>query len=327
MSVHTLPLRTAVLGAALSISALFAAPAQAFADDEARRAILELREQVKQLTDQSRQVRLQQADQIEMLQQEIAKLRGQVEQLNWQTSLQQRSSQDQSGGAAQVADPQEQAAFEGPMGLFRAGKYQEAASSFGQFLQSYPDSQLAPQARFYQGSSRYASKDFKGSIQGLQQMVSVGAGVLLLLSVIMPRVLHRIAPTGRWTMLIARLRGVMARNLQRTAPEALFLTGMLNGLLPCGLLYAALLGAAADATALGGALFMLCFGLGTWPALITLRMGAALLTDRTRSTLRKASPVLVAVVAVLMMLRGMGLGIPYLSPAPPAVAEQVVACH
>lgn len=172
MSVHTLPLRTAVLGAALSISALFAAPAQAFADDEARRAILELREQVKQLTDQSRQVRLQQADQIEMLQQEIAKLRGQVEQLNWQTSLQQRSSQDQSGGAAQVADPQEQAAFEGPMGLFRAGKYQEAANSFGQFLQSYPDSQLAPQARFYQGSSRYASKDFKGSIQGLQQMVS-----------------------------------------------------------------------------------------------------------------------------------------------------------
>lgn len=164
-------------------------------------------------------------------------------------------------------------------------------------------------------------------LMGLQQMVSVGAGVLLLLSVIMPRVLHRIAPTGRWTMLIARLRGVMARNLQRTAPEALFLTGMLNGLLPCGLLYAALLGAAADATALGGALFMLCFGLGTWPALITLRMGAALLTDRTRSTLRKASPVLVAVVAVLMMLRGMGLGIPYLSPAPPAVAEQVVACH
>jgi len=172
MSVHTLPLRAAALGAALSVSALFAAPAHAFADDEARRAILELREQVKQLTDQGRQVRLQQADQIEMLQQEIAKLRGQVEQLNWQTSLQQRSSQDQSGGTTQVADPQEQAAFEGPMGLFRAGKYQEAANSFGQFLQSYPDSQLAPQARFYQGSSRYASKDFKGSIQGLQQMVS-----------------------------------------------------------------------------------------------------------------------------------------------------------
>ena len=173
MSVHISPLRAAVLGAALSVSALFAAPAHAFADDEARRAILDLREQVKQLTDQSRQVRLRQADQIEMLQQEIAKLRGQVEQLHWQASVQQRSSQDQAGGApAQVADPQEQAAFEGAMGLFRSGKYKEAAGSFDQFLQSYPDSQLASQARFYQGSSRYASKDFKGSIQGLQQMVS-----------------------------------------------------------------------------------------------------------------------------------------------------------
>ena len=68
MSVHISPLRAAVLGAALSVSALFAAPAHAFADDEARRAILDLREQVKQLTDQSRQVRLRQADQIEMLQ-------------------------------------------------------------------------------------------------------------------------------------------------------------------------------------------------------------------------------------------------------------------
>src|SRR5690606_1159389 len=170
MSVYSLSLRTKVLSAALSLSALIASPAHAFADDEARRAILDMREQIKQLTDQSRRVRLQQADQIEMLQQEVAKMRGQLEQLNWQQSLQQRAGQDQSA-VKQVADPQEQAAFEGPMDLFRNGKYKEAVSSFEQFLQSYPDSQLGPEARFYQGSSRYASKDFKGSIQGLQQMV------------------------------------------------------------------------------------------------------------------------------------------------------------
>src|SRR5690606_27359647 len=171
MSVYTQSLRIALL-TSISLSAVFAAPAQAFSDDEARRAILELREQVKRYEDQNRQARLQFADQIQSMQNEMARMRGQLEQLNWQADLAQRSSQDQSGGATpQVADPQEQAAYEGPMGLFRSGKYKEAASSFGAFLEAYPNSQLAPEARFYQGSSRYASKDFKGAIQGLQEMV------------------------------------------------------------------------------------------------------------------------------------------------------------
>lgn len=172
MSVYPKSLRTAVLATGIALSAAFAAPAQAFSDDEARRAILELREQIKQLTDQNRQARLQLADQMETLQHEMASMRGQIEQLNWQADLEKRSSQDQSGGnTTKVADPQEQAAYETPMGLFRAGKYKEAAASFATFLEAYPDSQLAPEARFYQGSSRYASKDFKGSVQGLTAMV------------------------------------------------------------------------------------------------------------------------------------------------------------
>ncbi|AEC22211.1 exported protein [Pusillimonas sp. T7-7] len=171
MSVYTQSLRIALL-TSIALSAVFVAPAQAFSDDEARRAILELREQVKRYEDQNRQARLQFADQIQSMQNEMARMRGQLEQLNWQADLQQRASQDQTGGnTPQVADPQEQAAYEGPMGLFRSGKYKEAAASFDDFLQAYPNSQLAPEARFYQGSSRYASKDFKGSIQGLQAMI------------------------------------------------------------------------------------------------------------------------------------------------------------
>lgn len=167
-----MPLRTVVLATTLSLSAVFVAPAQAFSDDEARRAILELREQVRQLSEQNRQARLQLADQMETLRHEMAAMRGQIEQLNWKADLDKRASQDQSGGTTtQVADPQEQAAYEGPMGLFRSGKYKEAASSFATFLEAYPNSQLAPEARFYQGSSRYASKDFKGAIDGLQNMV------------------------------------------------------------------------------------------------------------------------------------------------------------
>lgn len=172
MSAYSQTLRIALLTATFSLSTVFTAPVQAFSDDEARRAILELREQLKRETEQNRQARLQLADQMETLQHEMARMRGQLEQLSWQADLQQRSSQDQSGGnTTQVADPQEQAAYEGPMGLFRSGKYKEAAVSFGDFLAAYPNSQLAPEARFYQGSSRYASKDFKGSIQGLREML------------------------------------------------------------------------------------------------------------------------------------------------------------
>lgn len=172
MSLYSLPYRATLAAAILSLSAAWSAPAHAFSDDEARRAILELREQIRQLTEQNRQARLQLADQMETIQHEMASMRGQIEQLKWQVDLEKRSSQDQSGGnTPQVADPQEQAAYEGPMGLFRSGKYKEAASGFGTFLSNYPSSQLAAEAKFYQGSSQYASKDYKGSIQNLQSMV------------------------------------------------------------------------------------------------------------------------------------------------------------
>src|SRR3546814_6286453 len=95
MSVDTQSLRIALL-TSIALSAVFVAPAQAFSDDEARRAILELREQVKRYEDQNRQARLQFADQIQSMQNEMARMRGQLEQLNWQADLQQRASQDQT---------------------------------------------------------------------------------------------------------------------------------------------------------------------------------------------------------------------------------------
>jgi TolA-binding protein len=140
MSVYSMPLRAAVLATTLSLSVLFAAPAQAFSDDEARRAILELREQIKQLTEQNRQARLQLADQLETIQHEMASMRGQMEQLNMKSELERRANQDRSGSTTdtKVADPQEQAAYEAAMGLFRSGKYKEAASSLATFIQTYP---------------------------------------------------------------------------------------------------------------------------------------------------------------------------------------------
>lgn len=164
-------------------------------------------------------------------------------------------------------------------------------------------------------------------LAGLQRTVTISAGIILLVSVVIPGLLERWSPTGPIALFIGRMRGLLAQNLKRTAPEALFLTGSLNGLLPCGLVYAAALGAATVGTVQEGALFMVLFGLGTWPALIALRMSGSMLGTKARNVLRKASPVLVTALAVLMILRGLELGIPLISPPPPGVVGAIATCH
>lgn len=172
MSVSFLSVRTALLAATISLSTLCAAPAYALADDDARRAILDLRAQLKQMSDQNQQARFQLADQLDALQQQVIKMSGELEKIRWELDLNKRSTQDQSGGSSsQTSNPDEQAAFDNPMGLFRSGKYKEAASGFNAFTRDYPSSPLVAEATFYQGSSLYASKDFKTAIQKLQGMV------------------------------------------------------------------------------------------------------------------------------------------------------------
>ncbi|WP_313625164.1 tol-pal system protein YbgF [Achromobacter sp.] len=169
---YVLSLRPLIVATGLALAAL-TAPAHAFSDDEARKAILDLRQQVQQQNEQSQRAKLQLADQIQALQQEVAQLRDQLELV----SRQQPSAKPgaAAGGSnppgASAGDPQEQAAYDGAMDLFRKGQYKEAAESLAAFTALYPNSQLAPSAQFYQGSSRYAMKDFKGTIEQLNAMV------------------------------------------------------------------------------------------------------------------------------------------------------------
>lgn len=164
-------------------------------------------------------------------------------------------------------------------------------------------------------------------LAGLQQAATIGAGILLVLTVVIPGSLERWLPTSRIAITIGRLRSTMARNLKRTAPEALFFSGVLNGLFPCGLVYAALLGAAAQGAVLDASLFMVFFALGTMPALIVLRVSAGSLIGAVRQHLRRLSPAIMVGLGVLMILRGLELGIPLVSPGPMTEPTAVTACH
>ena len=125
---------------------------------------------MQQQNEQNQRARLQLADQIQALQQEVAQLRDQLELV----SRQQPGAGGAAGSAnppgANAGDPQEQAAYDGAIDLFRKGQYKEASESFAAFTALYPASQLAPSAQF-SGQQRYALKDFKGAIEQLTSMV------------------------------------------------------------------------------------------------------------------------------------------------------------
>ncbi|WP_432786354.1 Cell division coordinator CpoB [Oligella sp. MSHR50489EDL] len=154
---------SAILGAG------FSNPAIAFEDEDARRAILELRSQLKM----AGLSRLELSNQIQALQREITQLRGQLESLDH--SAKQAASQqnyDDYGPNPQVGDPNEQRDYDNAINLFRQGEYEMAASALNNFASSYPRSVLTPAARFYEGSSYYAIRDFQGAISRLERMVS-----------------------------------------------------------------------------------------------------------------------------------------------------------
>jgi len=163
-------------------------------------------------------------------------------------------------------------------------------------------------------------------LAGFQQVVSIGLGVAILIGLIAPRLLSRLRLSQGPALLVMRAQGLMARQLKRTSPEGLFFTGVLNGLLPCGMVYLGLAGALAQDGWGAGALFMVFFGLGTWPALVGLKVSSSYISPSVRTTIRRIAPVAYVFMAVLFILRGLDLGIPYISPDLPEPNSPAANC-
>lgn len=94
----------------------------------------------------------------------------------------------------------------------------------------------------------------------------------------------------------------------------MFFTGLLNGLLPCGAVYAALTASVAMGSVVGGAIFMFFFGLGTIPLMFAAVIMGNVITLKTRQKVLKLLPFLMIILGILFILRGLDLGIPFISP-------------
>ena len=148
-------------------------------------------------------------------------------------------------------------------------------------------------------------------LAGLQRWLSITLGVVILLGFLLSKKISLAAPVVR---LVAKLKSAMSGQLRQRGFRSLALLGLLNGLLPCGLVYVALALAIARGTLGGAVVYMAAFGLGTAPMMLGISLSGKLFPVSLRLRLRGAIPLAICLLAGLLILRGLGLGIPYLSP-------------
>jgi sulfite exporter TauE/SafE len=171
----------------------------------------------------------------------------------------------------------------------------------------------------------FGTLGFGLNLAGIQQGLSMGVGLAMVAFIWMPKLFN-----GKGAGLIrlqSRVTGLMAKRLKSNRSAALLGLGFFNGLLPCGFVYLALAGALVSYEPLQGALFMTIFGLGTTPALLALVFTGQKIGGRFKVGFKKMAPILATAIAVLFILRGLGLGIPYLSPELGQTVQTTNACH
>ncbi len=189
-------MRSAALAAALLCASL-GAQAALFEDDEARRAILDLRQRVEAMrvqgeqrqSDDTAQLRRSLLDlqtQIEQMRGDMQRMTGQNEQLTRAVSeLQQRQTDLDDklkknepqkvavDGREFSADPKEKADFDAALGIFRAGQFPQAQTAFAEFVKRYPQSGYNASALFWLGNAQYATRNYNEAIANFRSMLSL----------------------------------------------------------------------------------------------------------------------------------------------------------
>lgn len=192
MLIRSIPMRSVARAvSALGLCMAFMPSAHAlFEDAEARRAILELRQRFDASAQENAQMRRSLLDlqaQIETLRADLAQLRGQNEQLareaseiqRTQSGMDERLSRFEPGevqvdGLRFLATPQERAAFEAALQMFRGGDFPAARKAFAAFVNAYPQSGYMPSARFWLGNTQYAGRDYKEAVANFRAVMRAG---------------------------------------------------------------------------------------------------------------------------------------------------------
>ncbi|WP_309642411.1 sulfite exporter TauE/SafE family protein [Flavobacterium sp.] len=164
---------------------------------------------------------------------------------------------------------------------------------------------------------------------GMQQQLSVFVGIAIIFVILIPEKLFaRYNFSKPVFKMISKVKSALGKQFKNKSYRSLFTIGLLNGFLPCGLVYVALFGAIAMQSAGFGVLYMILFGLGTVPMMSVVVYMNSFLTIPLRNKMQKVIPYVTVIIGVLFILRGLGLGIPFISPSDMSLfVQQQPNCH
>lgn len=164
---------------------------------------------------------------------------------------------------------------------------------------------------------------------GLQQQLSIGIGVLMIIVVMVPsHIFNSYNFSKPLFKIISNIKSSLGSALKKKTADTFLTIGFLNGFLPCGLVYMAVFASLTMESVLEGSLYMALFGLGTIPLMTTVVYIGKFLDTTMKRRIQKAIPVFMVMVGLLFILRGLGLGIPYISPVQPTeMVQGKMDCH
>ncbi|MCI2229017.1 sulfite exporter TauE/SafE family protein [Polaribacter sp. MSW13] len=163
---------------------------------------------------------------------------------------------------------------------------------------------------------------------GFQQQLSILVGASMILIILFPKLFKKVNFSKNINKIIFKVKSSLGKELKKKGNDTFFTIGFLNGFLPCGLVYMAVFGAIATTNAFFGALYMFLFGLGTIPLMTSVVYLGNFTKGAFRKKIQAVIPVFVIFIGCLFILRGLGLGIPYISPAPVLdLVSSSNACH
>ena len=153
-------------------------------------------------------------------------------------------------------------------------------------------------------------------LAGFQQRMSIFIGVAMIAVILIPeKVFAKYNFSKPIFRMISRIKTTLGSYFKNKSYKSLFTIGLLNGFLPCGMVYVALFGAIAMQNEFYGVLYMILFGLGTVPVMSSVVYINSFLTISMRNKIQKIIPFVAVIIGILFIFRGLGLGIPYLSPS------------
>ncbi|MFZ1513985.1 MAG: sulfite exporter TauE/SafE family protein [Saprospiraceae bacterium] len=147
---------------------------------------------------------------------------------------------------------------------------------------------------------------------GYQQGFSLFFGVSILIISLFPYITN--STRTYQNRIFGNLSQISASLLKRSGKNSIFYLGVANGLIPCGIVYIALAASVLMYSSLKASVFMMIFGLATIPSLSIIIYSKRLITSSFGKNFKTMSLVFSLTLSMLFIMRGMNLGIPYLSP-------------